>query len=281
MKSAGVYSLRLERLSAEQQHSVIRILLSLITSLVLFKYHSDHPGTNIISLKQIYTITILFFTYSLTVWSLVKFMPRSMGVIMLASTAIEIFLITYLVSNTVRTGIPFHLWYIFYVVNAATRYGWQISVLALSASIVSFTSAYLIGFPFSKIDVSFTLGFTGFLLVLAFMFGQISEKQLNYQASLAIVNEFRAELAGLTTSKEVIEHLISRATELLNVENTFFLPAKRGADASEAPGLRSSGTDPVLLSTFREAGGAWNIEEVIKEQRSIFSNKTAKTHPYY
>ncbi len=63
---------------------------------------------------------------------------------------------------------------------------------------------------------------------------------------------------------------------MLKAEHTFFLPAKRGADASEAPGLRSFGADPVLLATFRERGGAWNVEQLLKEQRPVMSNKLAR-----
>ena len=123
------------------------------------------------------------------------------------------------------------------------------------------------------------LGFTGFLLVLAMMFGQISEKQLNYQASLAVVNDFRADLAGLATSRDIIDLLLQRTAELLKVEQAFFLPAKRGADGSEAPGLRSAGTNPVLLASFREDGGMWNVEAILKEQQPLVSNSLSSIHP--
>jgi len=281
MKTGGVYSLKLERLSAERQQSVIRLLLCLTTSLVILKFRVDQSSmgydeTSKLSQDDVITVISLFCIYSVAMWAMVKWRPDKLRVTTAISSVVEIGLITYLIRTTAETGIPFYLWYIFYVVNVATRYGWLHSILALSASIVSFTAVVCLAPHTYAVNVPLVLGFTGFLLVLAFMFGQISEKQLSYQASLAVVNEFRYELAGVATTKEIIDLLLSRVTGLLNVEKTFFLPAKRGADASEAPGLRSAGADPVLLSTFRENGGIWNVEEVLREQRPMMSNNLGR-----
>lgn len=281
MNAGGVYSLKQERLSAERQQSVIRLLLCLTSSLILIKYYSDQgvPGFSDdfrIDRIRIITIISLLMIYGIAMWVAVRFKPDKLRTTMALSSFIEIILITFLVRSTVKTDIPFYLWYIFYVVSVATRYGWLRSILALSASIVSFTTIVCFAPHNYAINVPPILGFTGFLLVLAFMFGQISERQISYQSSLVVVNEFRTELAGLATSKEIINLLLSRTKELLNVEQTFFLPARRGADASEAPGLRSAGADPVLLSAFRESGDAWNVESILKEQRPLLSNKLSR-----
>ncbi len=259
------------------------MLLTLATSLVLFKYYLDQVsavGEEMIALglDKVAAICALFLVYSVAMWALTKWRPDWLAGIMLVGTVVELALITFLIRSTAVTGIPFYLWYIFYVVSVATRYGWLLSILALSGSIVSFTMVVCLAPVGYSADMSAVLGFTAFLLVLAFMFGQMSEKQLNYQASLSIVNEFRAELASLSSSREIIDHLLERTKTLLKVEEAFFLPAKRGADASEAPGLRSAGADPVFLSTFREGGGAWNVEEILKEQRPVLSNRPTRDH---
>ncbi len=283
MKPAGVYSLKLERLSAERQQSVIRVLLALATSLILFKYYLDQVsavGEEAIDLglDKVVVVSAVFIVYSTAMWAVTKWWPQWLGTIMLVGSVVELALITLLIRSTAMTGVPFYLWYIFYVVSVATRYGWLLSILALSGSIVSFTLAVCLAPAGYSANMSAVLGFTAFLLVLAFMFGQMSDKQLNYQASLSIVNEFRAELASLSSSKEIIDHLLRRTKALLRVEEAFFLPAKRGADASEAPGLRSAGADPVFLSTFREDGGEWNVEEILKEQRPVLSNRPTRDH---
>lgn len=289
MEASAVYSLREERLSAERQQSVIRLLLALTSSLLLIKYRSDQVrgmlGGEPISSTDVLILIMLLMSYSGAIWALLRWKSEWLSIITAVSSVVEVGIITYLVRVTAKTDIPFQLWYVFYVVSVATRYGWQYSVLALSASIVTFTLAACLtphqgGIsllqPLFATNVPAVIGFTGFLLVLAFMFGRISEKQLAYQASLAVVNEFRAELATLTNSREIINHTLLRIKELLHVEEAFFLPANRGADGSEAPGLRSAGASPMLLSTFREAGGTWNVERIIVEQRPLISNNMAK-----
>jgi|LSQX01.2.fsa_nt_gb signal transduction histidine kinase len=294
MKRNGTFSLQQEQLDAERQQALIRLLLTLVTAVVLLKFYTSQgiPGyddqpiiqtspvedTAVLALHHVIILIALFATYSIGMWVAVRFFPRVIRVTNVVSSFLEIILITFLLATTGWTGIPFYLWYIFYVVSVATRYGWLRSILALGASVVSF--AWVAGVPQnSASDVVPVLGFMGFLLVLALMFGQISEKQINYRASLAVVNEFRAELAGLSTSRDVIDHLINRASQLLNVEQAFFLPAKRGADGSEGPGLRSVGSNSALLATFRETGGVWNVEQVLKEQRPLVSNNLSFHNP--
>lgn len=290
MKAGGVYSLKLERLKAERQQCLIRFLLSVASSLTLVKFYDEQvrpvtkeikhffptgERTVFIEPGEVFLLSALFIVYSAAVWAMVKWRPHKLAATMAVSSLVEIALITFLIRSTAVTEIPFYVWYIFYVVCVSTRYGQLYSVLALSASIVSYTSVLVLPPPgyAPNPSIAIFLGFTGFLLVLAFMFGQMSERQLNYQASLSVVNEFRAELAVLASSKEIIAYLLDKVGALINVEHSFFLPATRGADASEAPGLRSAGADPVLLSTFRENGGAWNVEEVLREQRPILTNR--------
>lgn len=290
MKASEVYSLKQERLSAERQQSIIRLLMALTSCILLAKYHLDQGSgaipDRVIDARQVATLSALLLGYSIAMWAAVKWKPDWLRFTTAFSSVAEVILIAYLIRSTIRADIPFQLWYVFYVVSVATRYGWQYSMLALSASIVTFT--LISCFPPTPVvsgrDVLFSdkplfgtnvpavIGFTGFLLVLAFMFGRISEKQLSYQASLAVVNEFRAELAGLINSREIISHMLDRISILLNVEQAFFLPARRGADASEAPGLRSAGASPTLLSAFREGGGTWNVERILVEQRPLISN---------
>ncbi len=294
MNSHGAYSLKQERLAAERQQAIIRLLLSLITAIVLIKFYlspanqgmhsipdySDAPQFLSVpdsrlphlSLGQLVTIISLFITYSVGMLALLKFCPSKLKIMTALSSIVEIMLITFLFATTAWTGIPFYLWYFSYVVSVASRYGLLHSILALSASIVSFTTVACIP-QNSGADPILMMGFTGFLLVLAMMFGQISERQLRYQASLAVVNEFRQDLAGLANSKEIIDLLLTRTRELLNVEKAFFLPASRGSDGTEAIGLRSVGTDPVLLSTFREEGGIWNVEAILTNKRPLMSNR--------
>ena len=276
----GAYSLAFERLAAERQQSVIRLLLALTSSLVLIKFYIDQPAPTPeeplrITGHQVVFVVSLLLGYSAAIWALVRWKPDWFDTTVAISSFVEPALITYLIRATARTEIPFYLWYIFYVVSVATRYGRQYSVLALSASIVSFTLVACSA-PFSYgTNVTAVLGFTGFLLVLAFMFGRISEKQMSYQSSLAVVNEFRAELATLATTREIIDHLITRTQSLLNTEQAFFLPAARKENAPVGSGLRSAGADPTMLTTFREDGGIWNVDEIIREQRPLFTNRPA------
>ena len=280
MRAGATYSLKLERLSAERQQSVIRMLLAAASSLILFKYYIDQfaPGTEDspeLLLSQTIIVSTVLVVYSFAMWALVKWRSDIIETTMAVGSFVEIVVITYLIWSTAMMGVPFYLWYVFYVVSVATRYGALYSILALSASVVSFTTVVCLAPGGYSANFMTALAFTGFLLVLAFMFGQMSEKQLSYQARLAVVNEFRAELSVLASSKEIIGHLLDRTRDLLHVEEAFFLPAERGADASEALGLRSAGADPVLLSTFREGGGAWNVEEILRERRPVASNNPA------
>lgn len=278
-KIDGVYSLKLERLAAERQQAVIRVMLAITSSLVLLKWNSDALAKDRIPLATVMAMISVLMAYSVSVWAFVRWRPDKLHITMAVSSIVEVFIITYMVKVVGPADIPFYLWYIFYVVSVATRYGLQYSIVALSASLVSFVAVLYLGKdpndPVSVV-VSPTLGINSFLMVLALMFGQISERQLSYQASLSVVNEFRAELAGLASSREIIDTMLAKIKELLNAEHAFFLPAKRGADASEAPGLRSVGADPALLSTFRERGGTCNVESVLHEQRPLFTNNPAK-----
>ncbi len=276
MKSYPMYSLVLERRSAELQQAVIRILLSVITCLVLVKHHLDLGSMFQGSITSIHVlvVSVVFLLYSVAIWVFEMWLPNYLKVTMVTASITDIIIITLLMHMTLYTEIPFYIWYIFYVVNISSKYGWQYSIMALSASIVSFS--WVLGLYSSAAFSPFALGSIGYLLVLAFMFGQISERQLTYQAFLAVVNEFRAELSGIATSRDIMSHVLERTRGLLKVEHAFFLPASRGADASQAPGLRSQGSDPAILATFREGGGPWNVEEVLREQRPIMSNKIPK-----
>ncbi len=273
---AGAYSLVLERLHAERQQAVIRLLLAVTTSVVLVKFYLDQPKISEEPLKitahQVVVVTFLLLSYSLVMCALVYWKPEQLKTINAVSSFAEVLLITYLVYATAGTAIPFHLWYIFYVVCVATRYGWQYSILALSASIVGFTIVACSAPATYGTNVPAVLGFTGFLLVLAFLFGRISEKQLTYQSSLAVVNELRGELAGLASARDIIEHLLARTQQLLNADKVFFLPAKRYAETGEGEGLSPSGAEPALIAAFRDDAGIWNVDEIIREQHPLFSN---------
>ncbi|MCL5104209.1 MAG: sensor histidine kinase [Armatimonadetes bacterium] len=278
MRSSQVYSLTSERLSVERQLAAIRLLMSLTTSLLLLKFYFDQslpgasgPDIEHVGIGSIAVLIALFAIYSAGIWAWLKWRPDGLISAMAISSVLEVMLIIYLLRSPAASEIPFYLWYVFYVASVAMRYGWRLSILALSASIGSFVISNLVEGQY-VVQILSNLGFTAFLLVLAFFFGQISERQFNYQASLSIVNEFRAELAGLTTTSEIINHLLVRARDILRVEQAWFLPARRGADGSEAPGLRSAGADPVLLSTFREGGADWNVEEILNGQRALVSN---------
>jgi signal transduction histidine kinase len=274
---AGVYSLALERLDAERQQAVIRLLLAITTCLVLAKFYLDQPPVSEeplkITFRQLVFLTTVLMSYSLAMCALVCMKPQYIKTTTAVASFLEVLLITYLVYATAGTAIPFHLWYIFYVVSVATRYGWQYSVLSLSASIVGFTLVACSAPATYGTNIPAVLGFTGFLMVLAFLFGRISEKQLSYQSSLAVVNELRGELAGLASARDIIEHLLARTQELLNAEVVFFLPAKRGVEPGDVRGLAPAGADPVVVSTFRDNAGIWNVERILREQGPLYSNR--------
>lgn len=280
MRTGGVYSLKLERLSVERQQSIVRILLAVTTSLLLLKSYFDarNQGTDmIVPLGWVVLLISIFLSYSIAVWAILKWRPGLLKEVMLVCSIFEVILIAFLIRQTSGIDIPFYLWYLFYIVSVSTRYGREHAILALAACVVTFVGVVTFMAPQSyAVNVPAILGFTCFLMVLGFMFGQISERQINYQASLSVVNEFRAELAGMATSAEIIGYLLSQAKKLLNVEQAWFLPAQRGSDGSEAVGLRSLGADPVLLSTFREGGGEWNVEEILREQRPVLSKNISK-----
>jgi len=279
MAGVSLYSLKVERLSAERQQAVIRIMLSLMTIMVLGKFYYDQfepGGAVILQGRTVAMLVAVLMSYSIGMWALVRWRPDTLRIVQAAGSVLELGLIALLIRTTASCGIPFYLWYIFYVVSVATRYGGHYSILALSASVVSFTMIILLTPQAYTVNVPAVLGFTGFLLVLAYMFGQMSERQLRYQASLAVVTELRGELASLATSKDIIEHLLERTKRLIGVEHTFFLPAARGADHSEEPGLRSAGAEPTLMSAFREGGGPWNVEEILLAQNPVMSNNISR-----
>ncbi|MCX6346027.1 MAG: GAF domain-containing sensor histidine kinase [Armatimonadetes bacterium] len=279
MRTGRTYSLKAERLSAERQQAAIRVLMSLITSILLLKLYFfdqqayiDYGLKNFIRPHHVFPHIILFMTYSLAVWALLKWKPQMMSGVMVVSSVIEIILITYLMNSPAAIYIPFYFWYIFYIACVATRYGRKFSLFALAASFISFTYTVCQLRGLKRMDAPADLGFMCFLLIMAYLFGQISEKQFSYQASLAIVNEFRADLTGLSSSSDIIKHLLAVVKDTLRVENAWFLPAHRGSDGSDTPGLRSEGADPVLLSTFREGGGEWNVESILQKRQTVVSN---------
>lgn len=284
MRSGTVYSLQSEQLITERQLSVVRLLLAVTTTIMIVWYEYDVAGS-FANMRLFYNVAPFVFTlYSIVVWAILHQMPRYLDHIMLVTSVLEIILITYLVAAPAGREVPFYLWYIFYVASVAMRYGWKHSVLALAASIVSFTSilvytVYCSADPDQLINIPTQLGFTYFLLVLAYLFGQVSERQLSYQASLNVVNRLRAELAVLPSSREIMEHVLFSIQNLLAVSDAFFLPAKGGADSSEEPGLRSIGQDPRYLATFREEGGEWNVSSILNEQSPLVSNSLTREHP--
>lgn len=280
----GVYSLAFERLEAERHQAIIRLLLAITSSLVLVRFYFDQPSILEeplkITLRQVVAIIVLLVGYALVMCALVYWKSDRFRTITAVSSFVEVLIITYLVYATAATGIPFHLWYIFYVVSVATRYGWRYSVLALSVSIISFTIVACSAPVTYEANVPAVLGFTGFLLILAFLFGRISEKQLNYQSGLAVVNELRGELAGLASARAIIEHILDRTQELLNAEKSFFLPARRSVDDEQGQGLMPTGADAAIIATFRDQAGLWNVDQIIKEQRPLFSNRLGSDNTF-
>lgn len=281
MKTGVTYNLKWERLMAERQQAIIRLLMSVISSLLLVKWAFDQfmpsyyekPGdfTHAL-LVDVIPISLIAITYSLVVWLLLKFKPETMRAVMAVSSFCDLALITFYMRNPAAELIPFYLWYIFYVASVAIRYGWRHSMFALAGSFLTLNWTLTQLSSKTPAQILPVMGFMSFLLLMAFMFGRISDKQFNYQASLAVVNEFRADLTAFATSTEIIQHLLDRVRDILKTEQAWFLPANRGSDGSEAPGLRSIGADPVILSTFREGGQDWNVEKVLDRRIVIVSN---------
>ena len=288
MKTGHSYSIRLERLATERQQALIRILLSVVTSGLLIWYYLtpresaifDDFGRPIpvgaIDLRHVIALISVFMVYSLVVWAVLKWKPDKIKVEMAITSVVEVLLITLLMKSPAAASVPFYLWYIFYVSSVASRYGWRFSVFSLAASFASFAWTICGVAPgelaIHAMQLYADIGFMCFLMIMAFLFGQTSERQFAYQTSLAVVSEFRADLTALTTSSEIIDHLLDQVKSILKVERAWFLPAQRGADGAEAPRLHSVGAEPVILSAFREGGNTWNVDRVLERRQAILTN---------
>ena len=112
MRIGTVYSLKMEKLAVERQQSVVRLLLAITSSIVLFKTYTDQ-GVEYLSFKTLLTVIILLNVYSLAVWAVNRFVPDRLRTTMAASSIVEIILITYVIYVTSKTNIPLYLWYIF------------------------------------------------------------------------------------------------------------------------------------------------------------------------
>ncbi len=201
MQGGGVYSLKQERLSAERQLSVIRVLMAVTTSLLLLKFaFVDEQAINYqgprIGSGTTLSIVAGFMVYSLAVWAILRWRPENLRFVMAVTSVVEVALIGLLVREVSVYGIsmPYWPWYIFYVLSVSTRYGVNCSILALAASIGSYTLIMCYAPAGWAVQFSAITAETGFLLVMAILFGLITDRQIDYQAKLVVVNEFRAEL---------------------------------------------------------------------------------------
>ncbi|MEN6372533.1 MAG: histidine kinase [Armatimonadota bacterium] len=213
----------------------------------------------------------MFLVYSTGMWLIVHYFPfpRLLHTAVIISSFVEVLLITFIVWATYAPLTPYYLWYVFYVVSIALRFGLQFSIISLSASVVLYTITAMSPNN-SIVNVPNFLGYTWFLFVLAFLFGHMSERQRSYQVRLTVVNELGVALASLSTSKDIISHLVSETARLSGSSKCWFIPhqSPEGGIASSA----SVGIPNDALSTLVGSLGDWSPDKVLEERRILVSN---------
>lgn len=261
--------LRSEELAAERMLADVRIILSL-TSLVVGlrlipEVEVDYLGT-IISL-------VLFQVYSAAMFVVVRCWPKAARTAAAISSFVEVGLITALIWATWFNSIsPFYLWYVFYIVSIATRYGGQYTILGLALSLVLYTTVSMAPSHYIVFVPGF-LGSTGFLFVLAFLFGHMSDRQRSYQKLILVANDFGIHLASLPSSREMIDHLVEQAAELLELEKCWFVQTRGGDEAPVA--VASFGTD-IQPSEAGEIFGDWSPTRILSSNKTLVLNRLQK-----
>lgn len=210
-----------EAATTERMLAFVRGVLALATLVVATKLYYEVQ----FEYRPMALTLVLVMTYSLVMSLISRHKPNAVSGAAVFSSIIEVLLITALVASTGGDKSPFYLWYVFYIVSVSLRYGLQLSILALAASIVLYT--YITTSPVSlslagETFIPTFLGSTGFLFILALLFGHMSEKQKSYRAQLAVVNDLGIALSSLSSSSQIEKQLVDQAAQLLQVQKCWF-----------------------------------------------------------
>lgn len=258
-----------EMISSERTLAEVRLVLSLASMVV----GATLVGEGIASPYTLFPILGAFTAYSLLLRLLAVYRPATVRVCAVGSSFVDVVWITalnYVTESAHTAQNPFYLWYVFYVVSVSVRYGLNHAILALSASIVLYTGA---SYMASKLPQSVLPGFlarTGFLFILAFLFGHMSERYLNYQARIAVVHDLGIGLSELSTASDIVSRLLKETAEVLSAERCWFVPWAAGRSV----GLSPAASDPADLERIRKSRllremGEWSPEKVLDGQRVL------------
>ena len=258
-----------EAWTTERMLAFVRAVLALATLVVAVKFYYDIQ----FEYRPMALTLELLLVYSLVISVVTRHKPESIRVAAAVSSVLEVALITALIASTGGEQSPFYLWYVFYVVSVSLRYGLQISIVALAASIVLYTIVTTSTVTLSLAGETFIpafLGSTGFLFILALLFGHMSEKQKSYRIQLAVVNDLGIALSTLSGSAEIEQQLVEQAVQLLQVQRCWFAAWPKGD---------ISGASHLVGADFKEPGpdlGEWTPEAVVRQGQARMSNEPVK-----
>lgn len=273
MSQTSPNTVRKEAVAIEATLADVRIVLWLATAAVTA---TTWILTGKMNTWQMQVLGI-FLAYSLSMRIAIRRCPRYFRQATFVSSIVEVMLITGLISAASLSDSwagssrsPFYLWYVFYVASISLRYGMQMSILGLAASVMFYTSVSMspIGLRFGSPGF---MGDTGFLFILAFLFGHIAERQKSYQTRLAVVNELGVALASLGTSREIAQLMVTQTASLVDSDMCWFAPSKDDEDTDTTP--VAHGLDPGDKSDFL---GEFAPDSVLGMRRVLVSNKPRK-----
>ena len=220
-----------ELISSERTLADVRLILSLASVVI---------GTRLVTERfavadTLYPILSSLAAYSLVIRLVLAFRPQKAQFCGVLSSFVDVGLITILNAVTETSPAaqnPFYLWYVFYVVSVSVRYGLYHAILALSASVVLYTAT---SYAPGKMPLPGFLARTGFLFILAFLFGHISERHLNYQARIAVVHGLGLGLTELSSASDIIDRLLKETSLVLSAERCWFVPWGPGREGGLVP----------------------------------------------
>ena len=234
-----------ELISSERTLADVRLILSLASVVIGARLVTERFAFA----ETLYPILGGLAVYSLVIRLVVAFRPKEAQFCGVLSSFVDVGLITVLnaVTETSPTAQnPFYLWYVFYVVSVSVRYGLYHAILALSASVVLYTATAYAPGKMPQPPLPGFLARTGFLFILAFLFGHMSERHLNYQARIAVVHNLGLGLTELSSASDMIDRLLKETSLVLSVERCWFVPWGPGRRADWFPPRRISATLSVL-----------------------------------
>jgi len=266
MSGEAKQTLSREAIAVEHTLADVRLILWFATVAVAATFWIESP----VHIHQVVAMAA-FLVYCVAMWAVIKYRPWKFRTAAAVSSFLEVFLITGLIAAWSWTGpiftrSPFYLWYVFYVASISLRYGMQMSILSLSASVVMYTAVSFFA-PAKFVYSAGFMGDTGFLFVLAFMFGHIAERQRSYQKRLAVVNELGVELASLSTSKEIVNLLVTETMGLVGASKCWFASGRQNGES-----FNSSDSGDEWLSEMSLSLGMWSPAEVMKRREALVSN---------